>query len=85
MSEERPWWLSEPSSGPAWAGLLSQAQKMVTWVSTYAAEQILAPHSTHTDPGEHPECALCQARDLLATPASPPREEIDWVDARWTT
>lgn len=83
MSEERPWWLSDPN--PGWGGLFAQAQKMVTWVSDFATEQILAPHSTHGDPSEHPECALCHATSLIAGPATVERERIAWVDARWTT
>lgn len=85
MSEDRPWWLSDPSAPPAWGGLLSQAQKALTWITAYATEQVLAPHSGHDDPSEHPDCALCQATGLIATAPSTPREEIDWVDARWTT
>ena len=85
MSEERPWWLSDPTPQPGWSGLLAQAQKMVTWVSEFATEQILAPHSTHDEPSEHPECALCQAAGLIAGPSGAQRERITWVDARWTT
>ncbi len=85
MSDERPWWLSDPGPAPGWTGLVTQAQRVLSWVSTYANEQILAPHATHDTPGEHPDCALCQATGLLATPAPTAREEIAWVDARWTT
>jgi hypothetical protein len=85
MSEQRPWWLSDPPAPTGWTGLLSQAQRMIGWATTYATEQILAPHSTHARPEEHPDCALCQVAVVMepTTPAS--REEIAWVDARWTT
>lgn len=65
--------------------MLSQAQRMIGWATTYATEQILAPHSTHSRPDEHPDCALCQASTLLA-PDAPHvvREEIVWVEGRWT-
>ena len=59
--------------------------RMVTWVSEFAQDQILAPHSTHADPSEHPECALCQASGLIAGTSSTERERITWVDAHWTT
>ncbi|MFM8515347.1 MAG: hypothetical protein ACKOBJ_03720 [Actinomycetota bacterium] len=85
MSEQRPWWLSEPPASAGWTGVLAQAQRMIGWATTYATEQILAPHSTHTQPEDHPDCALCQATSLLA-PATPVvREEIAWITGRWTT
>jgi len=86
MSDRRPWWLSDPPPAPeGWTGLLSQAQRMIGWVAGYASEQILAPHSTHQLPEEHPDCALCQASVLLTSGQPVPREEIAWVDARWTS
>lgn len=85
MSEQRPWWLSDPPAPEGWTGLLSQAQRMLGWVAGYATEHILAPHSSHERAEEHPDCALCQASALMAHPAPIPREEIAWVDGRWTT
>lgn len=85
MSEQRPWWLSEPAAPAGWTGLLTQAQRMIGWATTYATEQILAPHSTHSRPEDHLDCALCQATTLLAPDTRAAREEIAWVQGRWTT
>lgn len=58
---------------------------MIGWATTYATEQILAPHSTHSRPEDHLDCALCQATTLLAPDTRAAREEIAWVQGRWTT
>lgn len=75
MSERQPWWYSgddaedvesshaladdaSPSAAPSldWMALLAGAQKVVDW----ATDRVLAPHSEHDDPHEHPECMVCR-------------------------
>lgn len=73
MSERQPWWYSGDEAGeedetraedsssssvPAldWMALLSGAQKVVDW----ATDRVLAPHSEHGDPHDHPDCMVCR-------------------------
>jgi len=43
-------------SGRDWMALLAGAQRVVDW----ATERVIAPHSDHGDPHEHPDCVVCR-------------------------
>ena len=48
---------SEPvPSGRDWMALLAGAQRVVDW----ATARVIAPHSDHLDPREHPDCVVCR-------------------------
>ena len=103
-----PWWYSgdeseeptpPPPSEPAddaprvgadWGSLLSGAQRIVDW----ATETVMAPHTEHDDPRQHPECVICRAialvdlgRETGQSPAAPADEvehewRIEWIPIR---
>ena len=105
MSDARtPWWYSggddgEPdeaapdeaseSATTDWMGLLAGAVRMVDW----ATSTVMAPHSEHEDPAEHPECLVCRTITLVgdpvgltttvaragATAAAAPLPEVRWL------
>jgi hypothetical protein len=79
--------------GADWGALLSGAQRVVDW----ATETVMAPHSEHADPREHPQCLICRTLALLGEngPAAPtakadareatdatPATGIEWIPIR---
>lgn len=70
-----------------WGELLSGAFRMVDW----ATSAVMAPHSEHADPAEHPQCIVCRGILLVSSQApgaagrspseSAPRRssEIRWI------
>lgn len=104
-----PWWYSGGEEGESqdaapdeateraerespttdWMGLLAGAVRMVDW----ATSTVMAPHSEHEDPAEHPECLVCRTITLVgdpvgltttvarsgATPPAAPAPEVRWL------
>lgn len=77
MSGSQPW----PGLG-AFANL-GQLAPLAGWARE-ALDTLIAPHSAHGDPAEHPECPLCRGIAIVQAAIGesgtrPPEPEITWV------
>lgn len=79
-----PWWFSgdeatREQERPAFdfSALGATAQALFD----LARNVLVAPHATHADPAEHPDCLLCRASSVVGDGPKPVRDVVapEWI------
>ena len=76
----------EDRTQPGWgrfdiAGLASGAQQLVE----LARQTLLAPHASHDEPREHPECMICRATAAFGEMRPEPDRASPGASIEWIT